>query len=202
MGISCVILAGGINSRFNNIVKANIEINGSSIISRMLDATNGFFVETILVTNTPDNFNWLQDVIIVSDIFPKRGPLGGIHAALKASSCDASFVFAGDMPMLSHKIIGDEIKFYHDRNCDGVIPRIGELIEPLHAIYNKTILTELEKLLIQDGDFAVRKFIKSLNIRYFKLPPTEENKRAFTNINSPEDKLRFESDYPDGNCDR
>ena len=33
------------------------------------------------------------------------GPLGGIHAAMKASSNDSIFVFAGDMPFLDKDII-------------------------------------------------------------------------------------------------
>jgi len=196
-GISCVILAGGLNSRFNNILKANIEIAGNSILNRMLDSTKGLFDETILVTNSPENFNLQHDILLVSDIFLKRGPLGGIHAALKSSSCQAIFVFAGDMPMLNRSIIEEEIRFYKDQNCDVVVPRIGELIEPLHAIYDLSILKELEKLLMTDGNHAVRKFIKSLNIRYFELPSSEENLRAFTNINCPEDKLKFENEDPE-----
>lgn len=190
--ISGVILAGGASSRFNGLTKANIVVCGKTIISRISDTLKDIFEELIIVTNAPDKFKEYSEFRIICDQFTKTGPLGGIHAALKASSNRAIFVFAGDMPFPDRKIIISQIKLYKSHECDILIPQIGQSIEPLHSIYCTSILRTLEEYLTCENDFAVREFIKLVDVRYFQLKDTDKNKKAFININSPEDILNFE----------
>jgi molybdopterin-guanine dinucleotide biosynthesis protein A len=185
--ISGVILAGGANTRFNNLTKSNIVINGKTIISRIIHALSGIFDEIIIVTNTPEEFKEYSIYKIVGDQFLKIGPLGGIHAALKASTKEAIFVFAGDMPLLDEKYILQQINFYKDNYCDILIPKISQRIEPLHAIYNISLIDTLESYLTGSHDFAVRDFFKTVNVTYLQLEESVETKNAFTNINSPSD---------------
>jgi len=190
--ISAVILAGGNNKRFNGITKSNIVINGKTIISRVIDTIKDIFEEIIIVTNTPEEFKEYGKFKIVGDQFLKVGPLGGIHAAFKASSKEALFVFAGDMPLLDSKIIIRQIDSYNRNICDILIPRINQYIEPLHAIYNISIIKTLEEYLAGDHDYAVREFFNMVNVRYMQLEESEETKNAFTNINSPSDISKVE----------
>ena len=115
------------------------------------------------------------------------GPLGGIHAAMKASSNDAVFVFAGDMPFLDRDIIIKLVDTYKESDCSVLIPAIEENIEPLHSIYRISLAENLESYLRSDQGFAVRDYIKTLNVRYLKLEGSKKNKIAFANINSPSD---------------
>ena len=185
--ISGVILAGGANKRFDGITKANIVIDGKTIISRIIDTIKDIFDEIIIVTNTPEEFKEYINYKIVSDQILKAGPLGGIHAAIKTSSKEALFVFAGDMPLLDKKVIIRQIEFYNSHKCDILIPRINTYIEPLHAIYNISIIETLEDYLTGDHDYAVKKFYKRQNVRYMQLKGSEEISNAFININSPAD---------------
>lgn len=185
--ISGVILAGGANKRFDGMTKANIVIDGKTIISRIIDTIKDIFDEIIIVTNTPEEFKEYINYKIVSDQILKAGPLGGIHAAIKTSSKEALFVFAGDMPLLDKKVIIRQIEFYNSHKCDILIPRINTYIEPLHAIYNISIIETLEDYLTGDHDYAVRKFYKRQNVRYMQLKGSEEISNAFININSPAD---------------
>lgn len=185
--ISGVILAGGANKRFNGMAKANIIIDGKTIISRIIETIRDIFDEIIIVTNTPEEFKEYANFKLVSDQFLKVGPLGGIHAALKASSKEALFVFAGDMPLLEKRFIIRQIDFYNSLKCDILIPRIDQYIEPLHAIYNISLIRTLEEYLTGDHDYAVREFFKRVNVGYLQLEGSEETKNAFTNINSPSD---------------
>ena len=185
--ISGVILAGGANKRFDGMTKANIVIDGKTIISRIIDTIKDIFDEIIIVTNTPEEFKEYINYKIVSDQILKAGPLGGIHAAIKTSSKEALFVFAGDMPLLDKKVIIRQIEFYNSHKCDILIPRINTYIEPLHAIYNISIIETLEDYLTGDHDYAVRKFYKRQNVRYIQLKGSEEISNAFININSPAD---------------
>ncbi len=191
--ISGVILAGGTGKRFGGITKSKILINGKPIINRMTDVMQKIFDEIIIVTNTPDDFEEFTEHKIVRDKFIKTGPLGGIHAAMEASSKDAVFVFAGDMPFISREVIADQIKTYSYGDCDALVPKISSYIEPLHAIYNNSVYESLIKYLMGNGDFAVRDFLKYLNVNYVKMEDTEEIRFAFTNINTPRDLLQHEN---------
>jgi molybdopterin-guanine dinucleotide biosynthesis protein A len=123
----------------------------------------------------------------VGDHFINSGPLAGIHAAMKAASNEAVFVFAGDMPFLDREIIIKQIQLYNEIKCDLLIPRIGDNIEPLHSIYNTSIENVLKEYLELDSDRAVRAFFKLLSVKFFLLESSKKNITAFFNINSPTD---------------
>ena len=188
--ISGVILAGGSNKRFGGITKANVVINGETIISRIISTISNLFDEIIIVTNKPKEFQEFIQYKIVEDQYLKAGPLGGIHAALKASSEDAIFVFAGDMPFLNKEIISDQINEFSKRQHDVFIPKVDQLIEPLHAIYRKSVLNHLERFLLEGKSRAVRDFLSEVNVGYLQITKNEKTENAFANINSPSDLLK------------
>jgi molybdenum cofactor guanylyltransferase len=190
--ISGVILAGGASKRFNGKIKANLGIGGKKIISRITDTIKDVFEDIIIVTNTPEEFEEFANYTIVTDLFKKAGPLGGIHAAFKASSKEALFVFAGDMPLLDKRFIMRQIEYYFNHNCDILVPRIKSFKEPLHSIYNLSLIKKLEEYLTGNNDYAVIEFFKAVTVRYMQLKDSEENKNMFANINSPADIAMIE----------
>jgi molybdopterin-guanine dinucleotide biosynthesis protein A len=185
--ISGVILAGGANKRFGGITKSNLVIDGETIISRIISTISDLFVEIIIVTNKPEEFQKFNQYKMVEDQYLKTGPLGGIHSALKASSEDAIFVFAGDMPFLNKEIISDQINEFNKREHDVFIPKVGQFIEPLHAIYRKSALNHLERFLLEGKSRAVRDFLNEVNVGYLQMIKNEKTEIAFANINSPSD---------------
>jgi molybdenum cofactor guanylyltransferase len=186
--ITGVILAGGEGKRFRGIIKANIVVDGRTIISRIIDVFKEIFGETILVTNTPYEFMEFDEICtITGDVFLNKGPLGGIHSALFNAKKDSIFVVGGDMPFLDRDIILNQIKFFEKNNCDSIVPVLGQNIEPLHGIYKKSVLGSLEKYLSSDNNYAIRGFLKEIDICYFPVEDSEKSRLAFTNINSPED---------------
>lgn len=187
INISGVILAGGASKRFNGFTKANIVIGGKRIINRITDTIKDIFDEIIIVTNTPEEFKEFSSYRIVPDQYLNVGPLGGIHAALKSSSKESVFIFAGDMPLLDKEIIIRQIEFYERQKCDILIPRINLNIEPLHAIYNSCVIIDLEEYFASDHDHSVRGFLRQVNVRYMHLKDSEKISNAFSNINSPAD---------------
>jgi len=185
--IAGVILAGGASKRFNGIIKTRILIDGKTIISRIIDTISEIFDEIIIVTNTPDEFSEFVNYKIISDQFLNKGPLAGIHSALKVSEKEALFVFAGDMPLLDKEFIIKQIDYYNINKCEVLIPRINKYIEPLHGIYKKTLFRVLEEYLIVNHDYAVSEFLKKVNVRYLQLEESEKTRGAFININSSRD---------------
>jgi molybdopterin-guanine dinucleotide biosynthesis protein A len=189
--ISGVILCGGANERFGGITKSNLILRGETIISGIISTIKNLFSEIIIVTNTPAEFRELDQYKIVEDQFKMAGPLGGIHAALRSSAGDAIFVFAGDMPFLDKRIITAQIKEFEIRDYDILVPKIGPLIEPLHAIYRLSVVNGLERFLTTEKSRSVRAFLDEMNVGYLQLEESEEIQKAFTNINSPSDIGRF-----------
>ena len=186
-GISGVILAGGAGRRFGGIAKPNIPVNGERIISRIIGTIEDLFSEIIIVTNAPSEFSDLSRYKTAGDHFQNAGPLAGIHSGLKSSENDAIFVFAGDMPFLNKEIIAEQIRQFRLNESEILIPMIGELIEPLHSIYRVSVLERMERFLAEGKNRSVREFISEMHADYFILQDSEENKRAFTNINSQRD---------------
>jgi len=185
--ISGVILTGGENKRFGGMNKSNLIIGGSTIISRIINIISDIFSEIIIVTNTPEEFHAFDNFKIVPDQYLKIGPLGGIHASMKACSKESVFVFAGDMPYVDREIIMNQIKYFSSCNDDVLIPRVNSYIEPLHAIYRNSIFVTLDKYLLYNDRYAVRDFLGKVNVSYMDLPESVQTKRAFTNINTSDE---------------
>lgn len=185
--ISGVVLAGGENKRFDGRFKPDIIIEGRTIFNRIIDNIGEIFKEIVVVTNTPERFLLFKDFKIVNDVFKGKGPLGGIHAAMKSSSGEAVFVFGGDMPYLEKTLIINQIGTFNERECEAVVPFLNNYPEPLHAIYRNTLVSDLEKFLLQETDPAVKDFIGKIDTFYLNLPSNMQTIRAFKNINSPSD---------------
>lgn len=188
--ISGVILAGGANTRFGGKMKPKMNVCGQTIIARMTVTLKEIFSELILVTNSPEEFSSYTEYKIVPDLFIRKGPLGGIHAAMKASSFPSIFVFAGDMPLLDKNLITRQIDEYKKVMPDILVPSSGEYIEPLHSIYSNSLLHSIEDYLSGNNKFAVRDFFNTVNVAF--MPTREEEKNAFLNINTPSDILYVE----------
>jgi molybdenum cofactor guanylyltransferase len=182
-----VILAGGLNTRFYGKEKALLEIAGARILDRIFDTFKTLFTEIILVTNDPLTYlGW--DAHIVTDIFPKRSALTGIHAGLYYSTYSHVFVSASDTPFLQRALIETilgEIK----PASEVIIPETSAGLEPLCAVYSKKRLPRIENLLSRDI-FKIQMLFK--DARMVKMPETrlresDPDLMSFININTPRD---------------
>jgi molybdenum cofactor guanylyltransferase len=183
---AAVILTGGSGSRMGGMDKQLIEIEGETIISRILNVITPLFNEIIIsgkkVDGLPD-----MNITFVSDRYPGRGPLAGIESALGASNAQYLFVFAGDMPWLSSELISKQIAFMIADPCDILVPRLGNDIEPLHAIINKRVSSMLTEYLEKEEGNAVRCFYSMTDLKFFDIALPLTYTDPFTNINHPED---------------
>ena len=190
MKISAAILAGGPASRLNGVIKPEILLDGKTVLERSLSVLKNIFSEIILVTNSPEIFSEYEELLITSDHFKGIGPLAGIHAALKAASGDAVFVFAGDMPLLNKDLIVKQAGLFDEMECEILVPGTGSAIEPLHSIYSRKLLTRLEDYLSTSESRAVRDFFMSVSVKFMETG--SEVNGGFFNINSPADIIEAE----------
>jgi molybdenum cofactor guanylyltransferase len=184
-GIAGVILAGGQSLRMGRN-KALIEIDGLPLIKRVHSTLSALFPELLIVTNSPENYQFLN-CTCVPDQFVGEGSLAGIHSALFNARNDLVFVTACDMPFLSSAVIRQICALAG--NHDIVVPESQTGLEPLQALYRKSCLPAVEQMLKAER----RKILwlyEQLDTRIVQwqeicqLPGAD---RAFQNLNTPED---------------
>jgi molybdopterin-guanine dinucleotide biosynthesis protein A len=190
---SGVILAGGMSTRFNGRDKAMIEINGKRILDHILAVYSEVFSEIILVTNTPQAYlDW--NMLMVTDLFPVRSSLTGIHAGLFYASRPFAFVSACDAPFLKQELVHLLISQARP-GVDAVMPETAKGLEPLCAVYSKSCLNTIEAHIRQEKLKIQQVFHKSRinRIPEARLRKTDPDLISFININTPEDLMRVAS---------
>ncbi len=185
--IAGAILAGGRNSRMAGQNKSFIQINGKPIIAKTIGLLGGIFEEIILVTNSPQEYkSYKKAVVMVEDIIKGAGPLSGIHAALSVTEKEAVFFVACDMPFLHNASIRQQLELFTKIDCDCLVPIIGSCLEPLHAIYKKSLRDNIYGFLRDSSDYSIRGFFKTVNVYYWDLENSRFNKKIFKNVNRKE----------------
>lgn len=186
--VTGIILAGGANTRMKKQNKAFIELEGKPLIEWQLDRLVKVFEEILIVSNSPELFDY-KYVRITRDkiIRPKKNTLAGIHAGLDEINNEYGFFVACDMPFINILLIEEMIKFCN--SYDVIVPRFRKHVEPTFAIYHKNCIHHIEDRLLND-DYKVTKFFSEVKIKYLD----EEFSRkydpglySFFNINTPED---------------
>jgi len=186
-----IILSGGENSRMG-VNKAFVVMDGKRLIDRTLEIFRGLFEEVIVVTNSPLDYLDL-DVTIVTDIYPGKKALGGVYTGLFYATCSHAFVAACDMPYLNPRFIACMMQ--QAPAYDIVVPETPEGLEPLHAIYAKSCLPGMKRLINQDklkitGSYKGMKFLTISDAIRNTFDP---DMRMFINVNTPEDLDRLKA---------
>ena len=184
-----VIQAGGKSARMGGEPKALLELGGRRIIERVLDAVAPVVDDVLIVTNTPALYAFLG-VPMVPDAYPDHGALGGIFSGLAAASGDAAFTVACDMPFLHPPVA--RLVLARAGQADVVVPRVGEQLEAMHALYAKACLPHIEKRL-KAGRLKIVEFFE--DVRVVEVPEVEVARlRApeivFMNVNTPDELAR------------
>ena len=192
METSCIVLAGGKSLRlgYDKVLET---IGNTSLLERVISRVNLLSSEVIIVTaNELTNLELVDypKLRILCDIYPGQGPIGGIYTGLATSTSFYNLVVASDMPFLNHNLLHYMIQL--SANFDLVVPRVGNLVEPLHAVYTKRCLASIEQMIKQDK-LSVNQLFQLVKTRYVE---TEEIERfdpkhlSFFNINTKADLKR------------
>ncbi len=187
MSIICAITAGGKALRMNGLTKAFISINGQRIIDRNLKILSPLFPNIIIISNNPELFSSDYSYPVYTDYYKNIGPLAGLHTALKNTLSEAIFLISSDLPYISTKIIEILITEYQKTEKDAIIPIMAGKIEPLFGIYSKKVFHKLEQYIESDKGYAMRNFLKEVDTSYIAISNNQENRKAFYNINTPDD---------------
>ncbi|WP_319560657.1 molybdenum cofactor guanylyltransferase [Marispirochaeta sp.] len=191
--VSALILAGGSSSRMGQD-KARLKIGDTSLLQQIISRMADRFEEIIISVPASAEFR-IPGVRTVCDIFPGAGPLGGIHAGLKATG-GAVFVTACDMPFFDTALAAHVLS--RTDAFDAVVPKNGGFTEPLFGVYLQSALPKMEEYLRSDNR-SVNRFLSLVNTHY--VPESEVRRfadpaRVFFNVNTPRDYLHLLTEYP------
>ena len=185
MNISAVLLAGGQSRRMGRD-KATILVRGKPLWQIQLDLLHKLQLAEIFVSARTDPAWRRPDVMFVPDEPPSRGPLSGLTATLARIRTNYLLVLAIDMPWMNE----GHLRFLCNQiqpGC-GVVPMIGDLAEPLAAIYPIETYANFSAALF-GVDFSLQTLTNQLvqtgRLRVIRVSDKEQ--QYYQNLNEPGD---------------
>ena len=184
-----IVLAGGKGLRLGRD-KALVDLDGENLLQRVISRLGFLNSEIILVTaGGEQSFNIANHpkLKIVTDIYSGKGPLVGIYSGLVSSSSFYNLIVACDMPFLNRHLIGYMLDI--SNGCDITIPRLENMFEPLHAVYSKSCVRAIEKLLAEDS-LKIDRLLKMVKVRYVEageIDRFDPEHLSFFNVNTKAD---------------
>ncbi len=190
------ILIGGRSSRMGRD-KALVEIDGVSLAEKTLSTLRNakLFSKITFVAAHKGQFAIPgngSDTAWIFDIYPGRGPLSGIHAALAYAKSPWIFVTACDYPFATEELV--RLLAGHISNDLGaIIPEQPDgRLQPLFAFYQVGTASETMDRLAVDHTAAppMHSLVTQMNPRI--VHPAEYShlrnyERLFYNVNTPDD---------------
>ena len=178
------VLAGGKGRRLS-ADKGFLEVGGVPIIERVLAAAAPLAREIVIVGDSPP----LRALGLRSIIEESRfgGPLAALCAALADAYPHDALVVPWDAPFITTPALA----YLHEQqgSADAVVPRRGEFIEPLCAVYGPRCLAAAEAA-FRAGRRRSIAFYEHIRVRWVgeeELAPFGSWDRLFLNVNTPEE---------------
>jgi len=142
--VAAFVLAGGKSTRMGSD-KAFVLLDGRTLLDCALELARSVTREVCIAGNAA---KFAAFAPVVEDIFRECGPLGGIHAALRASTAELNLVLAVDLPFLSSALL--EFLINKARRSDAMVtvPRAEGRLQPLCAVYRRKFGDAAEQALL------------------------------------------------------
>ena len=179
---TAILMAGGKSSRMGRD-KAWIDYHGRPLWQAQLEKLG--FAREILISTRAAAFT-APGCRVVRDDPGHSGPLAGLHACLKAATCDRVLLLAVDMPEMTS---GHLRALAENATPEvGVVPEADGFYQGLAAVYPRRILPLLEEIL-SSTDTSFQNLCRQAFARgLMKAQPiSPEEECLFTNWNRPED---------------
>jgi molybdopterin-guanine dinucleotide biosynthesis protein A len=183
MNLSAIILAGGESRRMGQD-KAWVTVNGQPLIERAVATVRELGIEEVFVSGRPGTDYSAFPCPVLYDLEPGCGPVAGIERGLNAATNGLVLVLAVDLPRMTEAFLRRLVGWCGP--LTGAVPRTGEGLEPLVAIYPRRCQEIARKQLLKLNR-AARDFAEECRqeqaVKIYRVPHTEEG--CFENWNWP-----------------
>jgi molybdopterin-guanine dinucleotide biosynthesis protein A len=126
---------------------------------------------------------------------PGLGPLAGLQSALRHAKAEKIFLLGCDMPLLNPGLLN--LMWEIPTWAPVVIPGTPQGLEPLHAIYHKSLLPIVDNR-ISAGNLSLQSLLEGIPCHIvspayiLKVCPSF---KCFTSVNTPGDLARLKRHY-------
>ena len=131
---SLLLLAGGKSSRMGED-KAELLMDGESFLSCQIKKADRLGIREVYISGHDAGRGYFPEwrskkqlhIHVVSDIYRERGPLGGIHACMKAVDTPYCLVLPVDVPQLPVEML-EELLLVHEDSLGAGLPENSEAL--------------------------------------------------------------------------
>jgi len=141
--VTAFVLAGGQSTRMGTD-KAFLDFRGKTLLARALEVA-ATVAGAVFIVGSRKKFAVFAPV--VEDLYAGHGPLGGIHAALRATATELNVVLAVDLPFLAPEFLGYLVERARRSGSMVTIARAGGGLQPLCAVYRRAFRDRAEEAL-------------------------------------------------------
>ncbi len=199
MRASCIVLAGG-RSRRMGTDKKSVELGGKTFLERVVESARGVCGEVIVSVASEAQKRGVEGMALggaaaVVDEAGPIGPLGGLLTVLKRCTCEYVLVLTCDSPAPRSGVLRRMLEEIGSH--DALVPRDGDCIHPLQALYRVgPLLSACEEALgrgIRDVKGAIARMA---DVRYISVEEFRAQDRellTFFNVNTPRDLERLKA---------
>jgi molybdopterin-guanine dinucleotide biosynthesis protein A len=191
-GTAAFILAGGKGTRMG-VDKALLQLASKPLIDHAVSLAKSV-ANCVAIVGDPEKFSAFGTVI--ADVYPGRGPLAGIHAALTFTKADWNLMLAVDLPFLQPLFLKFMLAEARSSGATVTVPFANGHCQTLCAVYHKKFADAAERAL-KAGRNKIDALFSDLPLR---LVPEEEimakgfELGMFRNVNTPADWERAKAD--------
>ena len=181
---TAAILAGGKSSRMGFDKQLLME-DDRRILETVIETLKQEFSDILIVTAKPQLYEGMG-VRLCSDLYPGRGPLAGVHAALHHSRSQYIYLLACDMPVVNLPFIRHMKQKLQETEMDICTSRCNDRMEPFNTFYSRSLLGEVVHRL-ETGNSSLFRFIHASQACVLSQEEAacfDKELRMFTNINT------------------
>ena len=182
-GYTGIVLAGGESKRMGRD-KRQLMVEGQTLLARTIAQLRPLVVELLVVVRDLDQIPSVE-ARIVTDQYPGRGVLAGVHAGLAAARTSWAYLVAGDMPLLDAALLRS-MAALPEEDCDIVVPCWQGELEPLHALYRPNICAPAAETALQQGKRRIIAFYPQVRVCELNenfIAQHDPEGRSFFNVN-------------------
>jgi molybdopterin-guanine dinucleotide biosynthesis protein A len=166
--------------------KALLPFDGLPLIVHVVDRLRSVCPEVVVVAAPGQDLPSLP-VTLARDDVAYQGPVGGIAYGIAAASGEACFVTSCDSVFLDTRLVTR--LFSRLEGHDVVVPRWNGRLQPLHAVYRRTVLPLLHGQLERHELRPVQLFdkVRTLTLDEAHVREIDPEGWSFFNMNTPGD---------------
>lgn len=183
--VTAFVLAGGHSSRMG-ADKALLTFRDRTLLSRALQTAAGASAKVVIVGQRERYAIYGE---VVEDVFTGCGPLGGIHAALRATGTELNLVLSVDMPLMTAQFLRWLLEQARNASELIVVPDSLGGQQPLCAVYRRPVYALAEQAL-EDGDYKIGHLFQRVPTRFISEVELREagfSPQVFRNVNTVEE---------------